>query len=66
MFDIAGPVEIKIYNLRTIAGAIVLPGNAEPLFGSIPLETLDLIVDPKEGALKLPPNRPYIAQTLLL
>jgi len=39
--------EIKIYNRSTIAGAIVLPANAEPLFGSIPLEALDLIVDPK-------------------
>jgi clan AA aspartic protease len=66
MFDIAGPVEIKIFNRRTITEAIVLPGNAEPLFGSIPLEALDLIVDPKEGALKLPPGRPYVAQTLVL
>jgi clan AA aspartic protease len=66
IFNIAGPVEIKIYNRRTITEAIVLPGNAEPLFGSIPLEALDLIVDSKEGALKLPPGRPYIAQTLLL
>ena len=66
MFEIAGPVEVKIFNRRTITEAIVLPGNAEPLFGSIPLEALDLIVDPKEGALKLPPGRPYVAQTLIL
>lgn len=66
MFNVAGPVEIKVYNRRTITEAIVLPGNAEPLFGSIPLEALDLIFDSKEGALKLPPDRPYVAQTLLL
>ena len=65
LFNIAG-VEVKIFNRRTITEAIVLPGNAEPLFGSIPLEALDLIVDPKERALKLPPDRPYIAQTLVL
>lgn len=66
LFNIAGPVEIKIFNRRTITEAIVLPGNAKPLFGSIPLEALDLIVDPRERALKLPPDRPYIAQTLIL
>lgn len=66
LFNIAGPVEIKIFNRRTITEAIVLPGNAEPLFGSIPVKSLDVIVDRRERALKLPPDRPYIAQTLVL
>ncbi|MBK9254275.1 MAG: hypothetical protein IPM42_02180 [Saprospiraceae bacterium] len=42
LFDIAGPIEIHIHNRRTISEAIVLPGNAEPLLGSIPLEAMDL------------------------
>lgn len=66
LLDIVGPIEISVFNRRTTTEAIVLPGNAQPLFGSIPLEALDLLIDPKEGKLFLPPDRPYIAQTLLL
>ena len=66
LFDIAGPIEIRIHNRRTISEAIVLPGNTEPLLGSIPLEAMDLLVDPKMGQLVVPKDRPYIAQTLIL
>jgi len=58
-------LEIKIFNRRMVADALVLPGDTEPLLGSIPLEALDLLIDPLEGALKLPPDRPYLARTLL-
>ncbi len=66
LFDIAGPIEIRIHNRRTISEAIVLPGNAEPLLGSIPLEAMDLLVDPKMNQLVVPKDRPYIAQTMIL
>jgi clan AA aspartic protease len=66
LFDIAGPIEIRIHNRRTISEAIVLPGNCEPLLGSIPLEAMDLLVDPKMGQLVVPKDRPYIAQTMIL
>jgi clan AA aspartic protease len=62
---LVGPVEIQIFNRRTVADALVLPGDSEPLFGSIPLEALDLIVDPLEGALRLPADRPYRARTIV-
>lgn len=58
-------VEIQIFNRRTLTDALVLPGNAEPLFGSIPMEALDVLIDLKAGELKLPPGRPYIPQTRL-
>lgn len=58
-------LEVRVFNRRTLTDAIVLPGNAEPLFGSIPMEALDVIVDPRAGELKLPPDRPYIPQTIL-
>jgi clan AA aspartic protease len=64
--DIVGPIEVKIHNRRTVAEAMVLPGDNTPLFGSIPLEALDLLVDTRQGQLVVPPERPYIAQTLLL
>ncbi|MFN0033701.1 MAG: clan AA aspartic protease [Saprospiraceae bacterium] len=63
--QVVGPIEIRIFNRRTVADALVLPGDSEPLFGCIPLEAMDLIVDPLEGTLKLPPDRPYIGRTIV-
>lgn len=65
VFDIAGPVEIRIFNRRTITEALVLPGDAEPLLGSIHLKAMDVIVDPRAEEIRLPEGRPYVAQTLL-
>ena len=65
LLPMATGVEIQIFNRRTLTDALVLPGNTEPLFGSIPLEALDVLIDPKAGMLRLPQDRPYIAQTLL-
>lgn len=59
-------VDIKIFNRRTLTDALVLPGNTEPLLGSIPMEALDVLIDPLANQLRLPPDRPYIAQTLLV
>lgn len=58
-------LEVRIFNRRTLTDAIVLPGNAEPLFGSIPMEALDVIIEPKAGEIRLPPDRPYIPMTIL-
>jgi clan AA aspartic protease len=65
IFDVVGPVEIRIFNRRTLTEALVLPGNAEPLLGSIPLEAMDVIMDPRAEEIRLPEGRPYVAQTLL-
>ncbi|HEX6622407.1 MAG TPA: hypothetical protein VF064_01750, partial [Pyrinomonadaceae bacterium] len=40
--------------------AIVLPGNAEPLLGVIPMEDMDVVVDPKQQRLVVNPENPYI------
>lgn len=58
-------LEVQVFNRSTLTDALVLPGNAEPLFGSIPMEALDVLIDTLAGTLRLPPDRPYIAQTLL-
>lgn len=60
--EVVGPVEVCFLNRSTTTRAFVLPGESEVLLGSIPLEDLDVIIDPKEQTLKLPPDRPYIAQ----
>ena len=63
--DIVGPVEVNFLNRSTSCRAMVLPGDNEPLLGSIPMEDLDVIIDPRDRVLKLPPDRPYMAQKSL-
>jgi clan AA aspartic protease len=56
--DIVGPVDIKFDNRSTGGKAIVLPGNSEPLLGLLPLEDLDVIIDPKRMQLLINPDHP--------
>jgi clan AA aspartic protease len=48
---IAGPVEVHWKNRRMVCGPWVVPGNGKILLGAIPLEDMDLIVDPARQAL---------------
>ncbi len=58
--DMVGPVMIKIFNRTSVCKAAVMPGNSEVLLGAIPLEDMDLIIDPLEETLALPPDRKYL------
>ena len=60
--DVVGPIVIKFLNRRTTVDAAVLPGDSEILLGCIPLEDMDVVIDPKEGRLTLPPGRKYLAK----
>lgn len=60
--EILGPVHIQFSNRSTTVEAKVLPGDAEPSLGAIPLEGMDVMVDPVDQQLKLPPQRPYHSQ----
>lgn len=59
--DVVGPVEVRFENRSTTVRAIVLPGNAEVLLGSIPLEDMDVLIDPKQRKLVVNPAHPYVA-----
>ena len=63
--EIVGPVEVKFLNRSTSCRAMVLPGDNEVLLGAIPIEDMDVIIDPREQKLMLPPDRPYMAQKSL-
>jgi hypothetical protein len=39
---------------------MVLPGNSEVLLGAIPMEDMDVIIDPLMQQLIVHPERPYI------
>jgi clan AA aspartic protease len=59
MLDVVGPIEIRFGNRRTNVDAIVLPGNAQPLLGVIPMEDMDILIDPKANELIINPEHPY-------
>lgn len=50
------PIEIAFENRTYVTEAVVL-GN-EPLLGVIPLEAMDLIIDPRQQALIVNPQHP--------
>ena len=55
--DIVGPVEVRFEDRTTSVRALVLPDTEEVLLGAIPLEGLDVIIDPlRERLLVNPPE----------
>jgi len=65
VFEIVGPVDIRFANRQTTVRAVVLPGDAEPLLGSIPMEDMDVLIDPKQQRLIVNPTAPYMAKKSL-
>ena len=63
--DVVGPVDLRFKNRRTTCRAIVLPGDAEPLLGSIPLEDMDVVINPLRQELTVNPDSPDMATTKL-
>jgi clan AA aspartic protease len=47
-YDMAGPLEIVWKDRGTICEALVLPRADEILLGAIPLEAMDLMVNPRD------------------
>ncbi|MCP9495846.1 MAG: clan AA aspartic protease [Pyrinomonadaceae bacterium MAG19_C2-C3] len=62
---IVSSVEIRFANRRASVDALVLPGDAEPLLGAIPMEYMDVLIDPRQQRLIVNPAHPYIAQSSL-
>ena len=60
--DFVGPVEIRFKNrIVDCAAAVVLPRDAGPLLGLLPLEEMDVIIDPKRNELIVNPGHPDYA-----
>jgi clan AA aspartic protease len=60
--EIVGPVEVRFENRSTTVRAVVLSGDAEIILGSIPMEDMDVLTDPKQQKLVVNPAHPYMAQ----
>ena len=51
-------IRITILGRETVTNALVADAGTTPLVGQLPLEELDLIVDPKSGELRVNPDSP--------
>ncbi len=60
--EVVAPVEVRFKNRQTTCRAMVLPGDSEPLLGAIPLEDMDVLIDPLRQELIVNPDHPYFAQ----
>jgi clan AA aspartic protease len=60
--DVVGPVEVRFANRRAMVEALVLPGESEPLLGAIPMEQMDVLIDPRRQALVVNPKHPIRPQ----
>lgn len=60
--DVVSSVELRFKNRQTTCRAMILPGNSEPLLGSIPLEDMDVLIHPLRQELIVNPEHPYFAQ----
>jgi clan AA aspartic protease len=60
--EVVTSVELHFKNRQTTCRAMVLPGDAEPLLGCIPLEDMDVLIHPLRQELIVNPDHPYFAQ----
>lgn len=61
-YDVVGPVRVHFANRTAICNAFVLPGDAEPLLGAIPMEEMDVLIHPQRQQLIVNPEHPNYAQ----
>jgi len=64
-YDVVSSVELRFKNRSTTCRAMILPGDTEPLLGCIPLEDMDVLIDPRRQELIVNPAHPYYAQMSL-
>ncbi|UIE39568.1 aspartyl protease family protein [Leptodesmis sichuanensis] len=64
--EVVGPVEVRFENRRTLVEALVVPDSTQVLLGAIPMEGMDVLVDPKQRRLIVNPESPEVAKVLLM
>jgi len=63
--NVVSPIIMRFKNRSFTGSAIVLPGDNEPLLGVIPLEEMDLIIDPARNELLINPEYPDVVHLKL-
>ncbi len=61
-FEVVGPLHVKFKNRTAICSAMVLKGDSEPLLGVIPMEEMDVLINPRQQELIVNPEHPHYAQ----
>ncbi len=56
--DVVGPIEVRFENRKANVDAVVLPGKSQVLLGAIPMEYMDVLIDPKRQKLSVNPEHP--------
>ena len=64
--EVVGPVEVRFQNRRTNVEALVVPNSKTVLLGAMPMEGMDVLVDPKRERLVVNPESPNVARMLLM
>jgi clan AA aspartic protease len=59
--DVVAPIEIRFKNRKSVTSALVLPRDAEPLLGAIPMEDMDVQINPLRQELVVNPDHPDYA-----
>ena len=50
-YDVVNQLEVRFGDYFTVCRAVLLPGGAEPLLGAIPMEDMNLVIDPRRQEL---------------
>lgn len=64
--EVVGPIEVRFQNRRTSVEALVVPNRTTVLLGAIPMEGMDVLIDPKRERLMVNPESPDVAKMLLM
>ncbi len=65
-FEVVGPVVVRFENRSTTVDAVVVPHSRNILLGAIPMEGMDVLIDPKRERLIVNPESPDVARMLLM
>ena len=57
LYDMAGPIDVIWKDRRVLLDALVVPGAKDILLGAIPLEAMDLTVNPKRELVGVHPDQ---------
>ena len=65
-YDVVRPVEVRFSNRQTSVEALVIPGTTKTLLGAIPMEGMDVLIDPQCKRLLVNPDSPNVAKMMLM
>jgi len=62
--DYVGPLKVRFENRQCLTGALVL--GDQPLLGAIPMEDMDVLIDPARQSLTVNPRNPNIPASVAM